>query len=174
MAVPQNKAELLSAIQKEYKKLSNEIELIPAGCALSKSMEGHAKGSMMSPHNLISYLVGWNELVLKWHVKMESGEKIDFPDAGFKWNELGLLAGKFYKDYGAIPFDDLIVRLNSVKDKIVELVESHDDFELYGQPWYEKYTMGRMIQFNTSSPYANACGRLRKWRKSGKLSQKKS
>lgn len=23
--------------------------------------------------------------------------------------------------------------------------------------------MGRMIQFNTSSPYANAQGRLRKW-----------
>jgi len=26
--------------------------------------------------------------------------------------------------------------------------------------------MGRMIQFNTSSPYANARGRLRKWLKS--------
>ncbi|MFB2644607.1 ClbS/DfsB family four-helix bundle protein [Shewanella bicestrii] len=166
MSVPQNKTELLSAIQKEHRKLSSEITLIPAEFVLDKTMDGHAKGSKMSPHNLISYLVGWNELVLKWHAKMASGEKVDFPETGFKWNELGSLAGKFYKDYEGVPFDDLVVRLNSAKDKIVELVESHDDSELYGKPWYEKWTMGRMIQFNTSSPYTNACGRLRKWRKS--------
>ena len=166
MSVPQNKTELLSAIQKEHKKLSSEIALIPAEFALNKSMDGHAKGSKMSPHNLISYLVGWNELVLKWHAKMTLGEKVDFPETGFKWNELGSLAGKFYKDYEGVPFDELVARLNSAKGKIVELVKSHDDSELYGQPWYETWTMGRMIQFNTSSPYANACGRLRKWRKS--------
>ncbi|WP_341476959.1 ClbS/DfsB family four-helix bundle protein [Sphingomonas oleivorans] len=31
--------------------------------------------------------------------------------------------------------------------------------------WYGKWTMERMIQFNTSSPYDNAGGRLRKWKK---------
>jgi hypothetical protein len=146
MSVPQNKTELLSAIQKEHKKLSSEIALIRAGFALDKSMDGHAKGSKMSPHNLISYLVGWNELVLKWHAKMTLGEKVEFPETGFKWNELGPLAGKFYKDYEGIPFDDLVVRLNCAKDKIVDLVESYDDFELYAKPWYERWTMGRMIQ----------------------------
>lgn len=165
MPVPQNKTELLAAIQKEYQKLSREIALISAELALDKAMDGHAKGSKMSPHNLISYLIGWNELVLKWHTKMALGEKVDFPETGFKWNELGALAGKFYKDYEGVPFDDLIARLNSTKNKIVELVESYENSELYGRPWYEKWTMGRMIQFNTSSPYTNACGRLRKWRK---------
>ncbi|MNK06664.1 hypothetical protein D3C87_245630 [compost metagenome] len=37
--------------------------------------------------------------------------------------------------------------------------------ELYETTWYEKWTMGRMIQFNTASPYNNARGRIRKWKK---------
>lgn len=45
------------------------------------------------------------------------------------------------------------------------LVEGETYATLYGAPWYEKYTLGRMIQFNTSSPYANARARLRKWKK---------
>ncbi|EQB9714967.1 ClbS/DfsB family four-helix bundle protein, partial [Yersinia enterocolitica] len=36
----------------------------------------------------------------------------------------------------------------------------------------EKWTMGRMIQFNTASPYANARGRLRKWLKTKDMSHK--
>ncbi|MFX4153989.1 ClbS/DfsB family four-helix bundle protein [Aliarcobacter butzleri] len=61
-------------------------------------------------------------------------EEVDFPETGYKWNQLGKLAQKFYEDY-----------------KI---------------SWHEKWTLGRMIQFNTSSPYANAKARIRKWKKS--------
>lgn len=35
--------------------------------------------------------------------------------------------------------------------------------ELYGANWYEKYTAGRMIQFNTASPYKNARSGIRAW-----------
>ena len=50
---------------------------------------------MMSIHNLVSYLVGWSSLVLKWNRKSEDKEPIDFPETGYKWNELGRLAQKF-------------------------------------------------------------------------------
>ncbi len=90
---------------------------------------------------------------------------MDFPETGFKWNKLGLLAQKFYADYDALPYDDLLSRLQSVKEKIIKQIESRTDEELYGTLWYQKWTMGRMIQFNTSSPYSNASGRLRKWQK---------
>ena len=45
-------------------------------------------------------------------------------------------------------------------------VGSRPNDELYGKPWYDKWPKGRMIQFNSSSPYANARGRIRKWLKS--------
>jgi len=59
---------------------------------------------------------------------------------------------------------ELLARLAGANAGIMALVKAHDDASLYGQPWYGKYTLGRMIQFNTSSPYENARARLRKWR----------
>ncbi|MBJ7220840.1 ClbS/DfsB family four-helix bundle protein [Brenneria sp. L3-3C-1] len=51
------------------------------------------------------------------------------------------------------------------KTELLALIEAHSDEQLYGQPWYGKWTRGRMIQFNTASPYKNATGRLRDWGK---------
>ncbi|MFB2533531.1 ClbS/DfsB family four-helix bundle protein [Paracoccus sp. p3-h83] len=165
MAVPQNKDELLKAINVNFDKLLRELADIPDAKVRSRSLEGHAKGTMMSVADLVAYLVGWNELVLKWLDRAAAGEPVDFPETGFKWNELGLLAQKFYRDYEAVPYPQLVERLEAAKDRIVSLIDARSNDELYGRPWYEKWTMGRMIQFNTSSPYDNARGRLRKWKK---------
>lgn len=165
MTIPQTKAELLSAINSSYDRLARDLATIPKHLASDAKLEGHAKGSMMSVRDLVSYLIGWNELVLKWHARKRAGETGDFPETGFKWNELGKLAQKFYGDYADLPFPTLLERLADTKARIVVLVESYSDTELYGSPWYEKYAMGRMIQFNSSAPYANARGRLRKWKK---------
>lgn len=165
MAVPQNKDELLKAISGNFDKLRKELADVPDDVDQEKGLEGHAKGTMMSVADLVAYLVGWNELVLKWLDRDASGQPIDFPETGFKWNELGLLAQKFYRDYDAVPYQQLLERLEAAKDLIISLIEARSNDELYGRPWYEKWTMGRMIQFNTSSPYDNARGRLRKWKK---------
>jgi len=45
------------------------------------------------------------------------------------------------------------------------LVESLDNQKLYGETWFEKYTLGKMIQFNTSSPMVNMRGKVRKFKK---------
>lgn len=166
MAVPQNKIELLKAIGTTFDKLLKDLRAVPPAKVDESSMEGHAKDTRMSVANLAAYLLGWNELVLKWLDRDAAGEPIDFPDTGFKWNELGRLAQKFYRDYEAMPYAQLLARLEAAKDRIVAEVEARTDEDLYGKPWYGgKWTMGRMIQFNTSSPYANARGRLRKWSK---------
>ncbi|WP_201400758.1 ClbS/DfsB family four-helix bundle protein [Kaistia sp. 32K] len=165
MAVPASKDELLEAIGSNFDKLMKDLVTVPADRSGEKTLEGHAQGTRMSVHDLVAYLTGWNELVLKWHARREAGEPVEFPETGYKWNELGALAQKFYADYEALPFDALLRRFSEAKESLVALIGRHDDAALYGAPWYEKYTMGRMIQFNTSSPYANARGRLRKWKK---------
>lgn len=167
MAVPQNKSELLAAIDKTYIALAKDLAAIPPQRTSDKALEGHAQGTMMSVHDLVAYLLGWNLLVLKWLAKDRAHQPIDFPETGYKWNELGRLAQKFYADHDALPFPDLLAALDKAKSAIVTAVEAEDDASLYGRPWYEKWTMGRMIQFNTASPYANARGRLSKWRRAG-------
>ena len=165
MAVPQNKQELLDAINTQYEKLLTVIQQVPTQRFNECSLEGHAKGTQMSVANLLAYLVGWNELVLKWLDADAAGNAIDFPETGFKWNQLGQLAQKFYRDYEGIAFEPLLDRLDTAKQRIVSIIQSRDNTELYECPWYEHWTMGRMIQFNTASPYENARGRLRKWLK---------
>lgn len=163
MAVPAKKQELLAAIETNYARLMLDLARVTPEQSLSKTMEGHAKGTLMSVHDLVSYLVGWNELVLKWCERKDQGLAVDFPETGFKWNELGALAAKFYRDYENLPFAALLLRFEAAKSALVQRIAAHTDAELYSIAWYEKYTLGRMIQFNTSSPYANARGRLRKW-----------
>lgn len=163
MAVPTNKDELLKAINTNFDKIIIDLRRVPLSLVDECSLEGHAKGTQMSVADLAAYLVGWNELVLKWLDRDAAGKSVDFPETGFKWNELGRLAQKFYRDYEGIAYPELIERLAGAKAQIVSLIEARSNDDLYGCSWYEKWTMGRMIQFNTSSPYANARGRLRKW-----------
>ncbi|MGF6438972.1 ClbS/DfsB family four-helix bundle protein [Kosakonia sp. 1610] len=169
MSVPQTKAELLSAVDKNFAKLMSYLNRIPPEITSEVSMEGHAKGTTMSVHNLVAYLLGWNKLVVKWITNDAKGLPVDFPETGYKWNQLGLLAQKFYSDYSALSYGELIEELQRAKSEIVHLIDARTDEVLYGRPWYTKWTMGRMISFNTASPYANANVRLRKWAKDKNL-----
>lgn len=165
MAVPVNKEELILAINTNYKKLKKELENIPIELTTLKDLEGHSKGTLMSINNLLSYLLGWQELVLKWNIKKQNKEEVDFPETGYKWNQLGKLAQKFYEDYKNNDFNTLLFKLDKRVEEILKLIENKSNKELYEVSWYEKWTLGRMIQFNTSSPYANAKARIRKWKK---------
>ena len=108
MAVPVNKEELILAINTNYKKLKKELENIPIELTTLKDLEGHSKGTLMSINNLLSYLLGWQELVLKWNIKKQNKEEVDFPETGYKWNQLGKLAQKFYDDYKNDDFNTLL------------------------------------------------------------------
>ncbi|PIT15329.1 MULTISPECIES: ClbS/DfsB family four-helix bundle protein [Snodgrassella] len=161
MAIPESKNELIVAINKNYSLLIKKLISIPAQKAFEPLMEGHVKGSTMSVAQLVSYLIGWGELVLSWHAQEEKGQEIIFPEVGFKWNELGQLAQKFYCDYKNInDYNALLRLLDKNKNDIIKLIEGFSDEALYGVAWCGKYTRGRMIQLNTSSPYKNASGRL--------------
>lgn len=172
MAVPNHKEELLTAIRTTYQKLKGELENISEEQAQSAELEGHAKGIKMTVVNLLSYLCGWAELVLKWEERKRGGLPVDFPESGYKWNELGKLAQKFYVDYEGNCLEIMSTKLDLAVQRILSMIAEKSNDELYNEAWYEKWTLGRMIQFNTSSPYVNARGRIRKWKKERKLLQK--
>ncbi|MEN7551495.1 ClbS/DfsB family four-helix bundle protein [Rapidithrix thailandica] len=165
MATPKNKVELLFAIEDSYSKLKKDLESIPVELTTKKELAGHVKGTQMSVSNLVSYLIGWGELLLKWNRKKDNKETVDFPETGYKWNELGKLAQKFYSDYDKLLFPELLTKLEVVVTEILDLIERTENKELYQTPWYDKWTKGKMIQLNTSSPYKNARSRVRKWKK---------
>ncbi len=165
MAIPKDKEELIKAIVDNHKKLTTELSTISADLTTKKELEGHSKNTLMSINDLIAYLVGWGQLVLKWNDKKSNGLHVDFPETGYKWNELGLLAQKFYKDYEKDDFKTLNKKLDKTTNEILKLIESKTNGELYEMAWYDKWTFGKMIQLNTSSPFKNAKDRIRKWKK---------
>lgn len=166
MAIPESRAALLAAIDTSFTRLSAELDHLSVSLVRDPVLEGHVKGTRMSVADLVAYLAGWNELVLKWLARDAAGLPVDFPDTGFRWNELGRLALKFEQDGASMAYPDLRIRLTQAKARIVAEVGARDDAILYGRPWYGKWTMGRMIQLNTSSPYENARRRLRTWQRS--------
>jgi hypothetical protein len=165
MAIPKNKDELLNAIVDNYKKLTTELANVPIDLTEKKELDGHSKNTLMSINNLVAYLIGWEQLVLKWNDKKNKGLEVDIPETGFKCNELGLLAQKFYKDCEKDDFKTLNEKLNNTTNEILKLIESKTNEELYEIAWYDKWTFGKMIQLNTSSPFQNAKDRIRKWKK---------
>lgn len=169
MAVPVNKEELQKAINANYGKLKKELADIPHELTSIKNLEGHSKGTFMSINNLVAYLIGWGELVLKWNRRKDNHMQVDFPETGYKWNELGKLAAKFYADYEGDDYPVLLEKLDQTVAAILLMISKKSNEELYGVAWYDKWTRGRLIQFNTSSPYDNARGRIRKWKKENNL-----
>jgi hypothetical protein len=165
MAIPNNKIELIKAIKESYEKLNIELTNITNDLAEIKELQGHAKNTLMSINNLVAYLIGWGQLVLKWNNKKEKNLPVDFPETGYKWNQLGQLAQKFYKDYEAYNLSILSAKLNNTTNKILKLIENKTNEELYETNWYDKWTLGKMIQLNTSSPFKNARDRIRIWKK---------
>ena len=165
MAIPNSKEELQTAIKTSFDKLLKEVAEIPEELVTIEELEGHSKGSLMSINDLLAYLIGWGELVLKWVERKEMDLPVDFPETGFKWNELGKLAQKFYQDYKDDTFDQRLTTLQQTVDQILEYIQTKSNEELYETCWYGKWPLGRMIQFNTSSPFVNARGRIRKWKK---------
>lgn len=138
MSIPKNKTDLQNAIQENYKKLCLELEQIPLEQNENRELIGHSKDTMMSINNLLAYLVGWGELVLKWNEQKNKGNEVDFPKTGYKWNELGKLAQKFYKEYENDNFETLTTKLKQNTNKILNLIESKTNTELYEILWYEK------------------------------------
>jgi len=164
--VPTHKDELVIAIKRSFNEFMLACEDIPIALTTTYSMEGHAKGTKMSVNNLLAYLIGWGNLLLKWEKLRAANLPVHFPEVGYKWNELGRLAQKFYAEYADEDFYVLQKRLAMVVEDILALIARKSNSELYHTEWYGKWTQGRMIQFNTSSPYKNARARLRKWKKS--------
>ncbi|MDQ7733657.1 ClbS/DfsB family four-helix bundle protein [Halomonas sp. SpR1] len=168
-SVPQSKDELLSAINSIFPKLMADYRVVPESLSRKCEVAGNVKGTQISICDTVAYLIGWGKLVLKWYGLKSRGSPVDFPETGYKWNQLGLLAVSFQEQYSNWKYKDLLNELDSTISELIALVSSLSNDELYERTWYEKWTLGRMIQFNTSSPMKNIRIKIRRFNKNNGL-----
>ena len=164
-SIPQSKEELAFAIHSIFDKLMADYRAIPDEFSRECGVEGSVKGTRISVCDTVAYLVGWGRLVLKWHSLKSQGLPVDFPETGYKWNQLGLLAEQFYNHYADWQYQDLLAELELTVSELLSLISSLSNYELYETTWYDTWPLGRMIQFNTSSPMKNMRSKVRRFKK---------
>lgn len=164
-SVPKNKIELQKAITLAFDKILADYLSIPAEVSRKIGVAGNVKGTEISVSDTIAYLIGWGKLVLKWYALKSNNEAVNFPETGYKWNELGQLAQSFHSQYHEWTYKNLLMEFEITTACILVLIESLDNKKLYDESWYKHYTLGKMIQFNTSSAMINMRAKVRKFKK---------
>lgn len=167
MPIATNKAALRQDIKEAYRRLRPLLGGFSPSQLHAPLLEGQCKGMMMSPHDLLAYLVGWAELVLSWRRRwLAEGRIQQIPVSGF-----GRMARHFYSLHAALPHAALLSRLDDAVVDVLAMVDGCSEEELYGTVWYtarssgRTYTFGRLVQMNTAAPYRNARSRIGRWKK---------
>jgi len=165
VAVPKNKKQLIEAVVSARAALLKEYHSLPESLVQIPGVQGNVKGTKITVCDTLAYLIGWQNLVMKWYEGKAQGEEVIFPEAGFKWNELGRLAQYFYSLRVDREYEELLQEFRESSDTILDLLHSLTNETLYETPWYRKYTLGKMIQYNTSSPMKNIRTKIRQFKK---------
>ena len=164
-SIPTNKSELITAIEIAFTKLHKDYLDIPEALTRVMAIEGNVKNTKISICDTLAYLIGWGKLILKWVELKSQNQPVNFPETGYNWNQLGLLAQSFQQTYRQVNFNQLLTLFENTNKEILSLINQLDDKILYANTWYEKYTLGRMIQLNTSSPMKNIRTKVRRFKK---------
>ena len=121
-SVPKNKQELYQAIKGAFDKIYIDYSAIPEEYSRESGVEGNIKGTEITVSDTLAYLIGWGNLVLKWYQLASSGKMVDFPETGYKWNELGKLAVAFHSQYSSYSYKDLLSEFSETTEQLLSLI----------------------------------------------------
>lgn len=124
-----------------------------------------------TPAEIITYQLGWLELVMDWDQSELEGRTFLMPAQDFKWNELGGLVQSFYSRYAEYSLPGLRELLRQSEQQWLEWVGTLTEEELFIQgsrKWTgtkEHWPMARWIHINSAAPFKSFRGKIRKWKK---------
>lgn len=162
-----SKEELIDEIIKRKELFINEFE----------SIKENEKDIIIdeidrTPAQMISYQLGWMNLILFWEDENKKGIDVKTPSKDYKWNNLGGLYEDFYKQYEKYSLEELIDEFNNSVDKIIDLVKNLSDeefFESDKRQWASStksnWPIWKWIHINTVAPFKTFRTKIRKWKK---------
>lgn len=78
-----------------------------------------------TPAQMISYQLGWLDLIMKWDKDEQAGKTVITPGEGYKWNNLGALYQNFYNKYASYSLSEL---QKMFKEKVNTFIKWLDNF----------------------------------------------
>lgn len=120
--------------------------------------------------DVLGHLHQWHNMVESWHrIGTLEGGKPQVPGAGYTWRTLPGLNQEIWAQYQQTPLEESKTLVKKSHEKIVGLIESHTDEELFQKgvyPWTKTSTLGAYFVSNTASHYDWAIKKLKKHHKS--------
>ncbi|SHH35401.1 hypothetical protein SAMN02745196_00095 [Clostridium collagenovorans DSM 3089] len=164
----ENREELISEISKRAKLFIKEFNDID-----EKYKDKLIEGVDRTPAQMISYQLGWMNLILDWENKENQGEVVITPTPDYKWNKLGGLYESFYEEYNKYTLKELCAMFIETEYKIINLINNYTDIELFqseGRKWASStpsnWPIWKWIHINTVAPFKTFRSKIRKWKKS--------
>lgn len=154
----QSKDELLLVSRKEFEKLEKLIGTISPASALTKDDDE------MSIKDVVAHRAHWIELFLGWYADGLAGKPVYFPAEGYKWNELKRYNADLRAQQADLGWDEAVGRLQKKYEKLMSLLESCSNDELYGGPMKgakNDWTPGRWAEAAGPSHFRSASKYIR-------------
>ena len=168
MPLPTTKSELLVNLHQAYTRLDSEFDVVSKELENLREIDGS-----LSCCDVLSYQIGWANLLIGWEQQELDGKTPAMPAEGFKWNQLGELALSFYSQSSTKSLSELRLDFNETYMNLVSWIESLSEEELFKphqRKWTgDKWAIVKWIQVNTIAPYSSARTKVRRWKKDNEM-----
>lgn len=162
-----SKQELIEEISKRAELFIDEFSDIPE-TDTNKLIDGVDR----TPAQMISYQLGWMNLILYWEQQEQKGIAVATPHADYKWNNLGGLYESFYKQYEGYSLQELGDLFKVSEQEVIQLIENLTYDELFQsgrRKWASStpanWPVWKYIHINTVAPFKSFRTKIRKWKK---------
>lgn len=155
----QTKKELLDVAAKEWGKLMEVLDAVPAMMRLEKDADG------ISPKDIVGHRAHWIELFFKWYRDGQADAPVHIPAEGYKWSETVRYNADLRARQSGLSWASARSMLETNHIELLALIESLSDKELYGGPMKgsrSKWTTGRFAEAAGPSHYRSAAKYLKK------------
>jgi hypothetical protein len=164
MARATTKVELETSGRDEYDRLLALVDSIPVERRTAPGVNGE-----QSVKDVLAHLHAWHLMFLTWYAEGMSGRPVPIRAAGHTWRDLPALNERIYQEHRDLSLDEVTGRLADSHQRVMKIVESHTDEELFTKkryPWTGSTSLGAYLVSATASHYVWARDMIRKWLRS--------
>lgn len=167
MPTYQNKEELIKEIDKRAKLFIDEFDEVS-----EEDKDYMVEGVDRSPSQMISYQLGWLNLLMQWDSDELNNKEVITPADGYKWNNIGGLYEDFYRQYRAYSLNELKDLFKSSVKEFTSWLDTFTNEELFSQDirkWASstasRWPIYKWAHINSVAPFKSFRSKIRKWKK---------
>ena len=164
MKLPTTKQELLDKVRASHRKLGVEAATIPASHYRHTAMIWQEPRLHTNAAMVLVDVIVWNTMILQFAHDRTPGPSASFYSPSAMAQRAERLSAGFQRRFAGRGLRELEAMLTEGQDRVLDCVAHHSNASLFDPALSPMKTLGRKIQFFTSTAYDDALSRLRQWK----------